>query len=203
MGEPITTRRSLLVRLRNHSDELAWTEFVEIYTPFLRQLARRRGLQDADADDLVQEVLHTVAGAIDRWDPDPAKGSFRGWLFRIARNLAIDFVAAQRRQPRGTGDANMTLRLEDLPAPDPEASARFDEQYRDRLLQWVAERVRGEFSQLVWQAFWQAGVEGKSAAIVAEALGLTIGTVYQYKSRVVTRLRREVERVEGEARDLF
>jgi RNA polymerase sigma-70 factor (ECF subfamily) len=66
------------------------------------------------------------------------------------------------------------------------------------LLGWAADRVRGEFSDATWQAFWRAGVEGQSAREVADSLGLSVGTVYQYKSRVMARLRHEIEQVEGE-----
>jgi RNA polymerase sigma-70 factor (ECF subfamily) len=184
--------------LRDPRDERAWGEFVEIYGPLVGQLARRRGLQDADAADLVQEVFRAVASAIERYDPDPAKGSFRGWLSTIARNLIINLLDAQRRHPRGTGDTEVRRLLEEQPAPNSEESALFDAEYRRHLLHWAAERVRDEFSQTVWQAFWTTGVEGQSTQEAARALGLTIGTVYQYKSRVVARLRREIERVEGE-----
>src|SRR5262249_53688826 len=102
-----TTRRSLVLRLRNSHDEAAWAEFVEIYEPFVYRLARSKGLQDADAQDLCQEVFRAVAGAIERWDPDPAKGKFRAWLFRIARNLLVNFLASQRRSVRGSGSTSV------------------------------------------------------------------------------------------------
>jgi RNA polymerase sigma-70 factor (ECF subfamily) len=197
MGEPPATRPSLLVRLRDPQDGRAWGEFVEIYGPLVHRLARRRGLQDADAADLTQEVFRAVAAAIERYDPDPAAGSFRGWLFTIARNLLVNLLAAQRRHPRGTGDTDMGQLLEARPAPDVEDTALFEAEYRRGLLDWAAGRVRGEFSEAAWRAFWRAGVEGRPAEEVAASLGLTVGTVYQYKSRVVARLRREIERVEG------
>ncbi len=195
MNEP-TTRPSLLIRLRNPMDERAWGEFVEIYGPLIHRLARRRGLQDADAADLVQEVFRAVAGAIDRYDPDPAKGSFRGWLLTIARNLIVNLLDAQRRHPRGSGDSEVCRLLEEQPAPDSQQSAIFDAEYRLRVLDWAAERVRDEFSEGTWQAFWRTGVEGQPAQDAAKALGLSVGSVYQYKSRVMARIRREIERVQ-------
>jgi RNA polymerase sigma factor (sigma-70 family) len=203
MSEAPATRVSLLVRLRDPRDERAWGEFVEIYGPLLRQLARKRGFQEADAADLAQDVFRAVAGAIKRYDPDPAAGSFRGWLCTITRNLMVNLLAAQRRHPQGTGDTDMRQFLETRPAPDAEDSALFDAEYRRRVLDWAAGRIRGEYSEAVWQAFWRAGVEGQPALEVAGSLGLTIGTVYQYKSRVVARLRREIERVEGKSDGLL
>src|SRR5271166_3281887 len=134
MSETTTTRPSLLVRLRDPMDDRAWCEFVEIYGPLVRQLARQRGLQDADAADLVQEVFRAVAAAIERYDPDPAKGSFRGWLSTIARNLIVNLLNAQRRHPRGTGDTQIQQLLEAQPAPNSEESALFDAEYHRRVL---------------------------------------------------------------------
>jgi RNA polymerase sigma factor (sigma-70 family) len=196
MEQTPTTRPSLLIRLHGPRDEQAWAEFTAIYAPLIERLARHRGMQDADAADLVQEVLRTVARAIERNAFDPARGSFRGWLFRIARNLMINFLISQRRHPQGSGDSNMQRLLEEWPAPDIEDSALFDVEYKRQLLYWAAEQLRGEFTELTWQAFWQTGVEGRSAKEVADALGTTIGTVYHYKSRVMARLRRKIEQVE-------
>src|SRR3954447_9860535 len=117
MDEQPETRPSLLVRLRDPGDERAWAEFLEIYTPLVRRLARRKGLQDADADDLAQEVFRAVAQAIDRRDPDPARGSFRGWLFRISRNLIINMMEARRIRAVAPGDAEVPELPERTPPP--------------------------------------------------------------------------------------
>jgi RNA polymerase sigma factor (sigma-70 family) len=198
MDEAPNTRASLLIRLRDPGDERAWTEFTEIYGPFIKRVARCRSLQDADADDLVQEVFQTVARAIERQLYDPARGSFRGWLFRIARNLVVNFLIHRQRHPRGSGDSDIRTLLEAEAAPSPEDSALLEAEYKRQLLYWAAEQVRAEFSELTWNAFWQAGVEGRPAKDVAKALGTTVGTVYHCKSRVMARLRKKIEQVEDE-----
>jgi RNA polymerase sigma-70 factor (ECF subfamily) len=203
MEQAPMTHPSLLIRLRDRRDERAWSEFTEIYTPLIYQLARRRGLQDSDAQDLRQEVFRAVARAIDRYDPDPEKGSFRAWLSRIAGNLIVNLLVAQRRHPRGSGDTDMQRLIEEQPEASAEESVLFEAEYRRRLLRWAAERVRPTFPEPAWQAFWQTGVEGRAPKDVARALGMSLGTVYQYKSRVVARIRREIERVEGSQETAF
>ncbi len=133
MTDSPATRQSLLARLRNPRDEQAWVEFVAIYTPLIDRLAHAKGLQAADAADLAQEVFRTVAGAIDRFDPDPARGSFRSWLFRISRNLMINLLAARRVRPQATGDSDVQELLDRVPAPDGAETAFFDVEYRRRI----------------------------------------------------------------------
>lgn len=199
MGESPSTRLSLLARLRDPRDEQAWGEFVEIYTPLIHHLARRRGLQEADAADLAQDLFRAVAGAIDRWDPDPRLGSFRAWLFRIARNLIIDALAARRRHPRGSGDTEVRRLIEEQLDSAAEAdSALFDVEYRRRLFQWAAAKVRPEFRDATWKAFWKTSVEGEPAKEVGRTLGMTVGAVYVARSRVMARLKQAIEQVEDE-----
>ena len=88
MIEVPTTRVSLLVRIRDLRDSNAWGEFVEIYGPVVYDYGRRRGLQDADAADMTQDVLRSVAGTIGDFRYDPRRGSFRSWLFTVARTSA-------------------------------------------------------------------------------------------------------------------
>ncbi len=201
MVESPNTRPSLLVRLRDPRDGPAWEEFLEIYTPLIRNLARRKGLQESDAADLTQDVFRAVARAIDRYAHDPARGTFRAWLFRIARNLIVNQMVARRRHPPGVGGDSAARRLEEHPAPAEEETALFLEEYRRRRFAWAAEQVRGEFSAPTWQSFWMAGVEGRPAREVAEALGLSVGAVYHNKSRVMARLRQRIEEAEGESRE--
>lgn len=190
-----TTRRSLVLRLRNLDDQAAWAEFVDVYEPLLYRLARGKGLQDADARDLCQDVFRAVAGAIERWDPDPAKGSFRGWLFRIARNLVVDFLAGQRRHPRGSGRTSVHEMLAERPAEDAAASAEFAAEFRRRAFDWAAGQVKNEFAESTWLAFWKTGVENQPVGDVARELGMSPGAVYIARSRVLARLRGRVEQL--------
>jgi RNA polymerase sigma-70 factor (ECF subfamily) len=197
MGETPMTRLSLLVRLRDPRDTDAWEEFVAIYGPLVQRLARQKGLQEADASDVSQEVFQAVARAIDSYDPD--RGSFRGWLFRVARNATVNHLIRLSRHPQGSGNSGVNSILEAQPAPAAEESALFDAEYRRQLLYWAAERIRGEFSELTWNAFWRTGVEGRNPKDVAKALDTTVGTVYHCKSRVMARLRKEIERLDDES----
>jgi len=197
MDESPATRRSLIVKLRDPADTTAWREFVAIYEPLIYRLARRKGLQDADAHDLGQEVFRAVAGAVDRWDP--ARGSFRGWLSRIARNLLINFVTRGQSRLRGSGATSVQALLEAQPAVDPSATALFEAKYRMQVFHWAAEEVRGQLAPTTWQAFWQTAVQGRPPDEVAADLCLSVGAVYVARSRVLARLRRRIEQLGDEA----
>src|SRR5207245_5257494 len=116
MTESPITRPSLLVRLRDARDELAWSQFVEIYAPLVYGFARKHGLQDADAADVTQDVLRSVAGAAKKLEYDPQRGSFRGWLFTVVRNRLRDFWAVQGRQALGSGGPSAVQRLQAVAA---------------------------------------------------------------------------------------
>src|SRR5258708_12228767 len=118
MVESPNTRPSLLVRIRDPQDERAWAEFLDIYTPLIYQVARRKGLQEADAADLVQEVFRAVAGAIDRWDPDPRRGAFRASPSPIAPHPLANFLIPRGPLPPGSG-APDTSSLPTPPSPPP------------------------------------------------------------------------------------
>lgn len=198
MDEPPPTRASLILRLRDPADAGAWREFVTLYEPLVYELACRKGLQDADARDLCQEVFLAVARAVHRWDPDPARGSFRGWLSRIARNLLVNFLTRQH-EPKGSGATSVQDLLEAQPSADPSATALFEAEYRRRVFRWAADEIRGEFTPATWQAFWLTAVGGRIPKEVASELGLTVGAVYIARSRVLARLRQRIEELGDEA----
>lgn len=198
MNDSPATRLSLLVRLREAHDEDAWAQFVELYAPLVYGFARKHGLQDADAADLTQDVLQAVSGGIRRFEYDPHRGSFRGWLFTVVRNKLRNFVAAQKRPGRGSGDADAQQRLQEVPAREEEQTAWWDQEYERRVFAWAAEQVRGHFQESTWQAFWQTAVEGKSGQEAARNLGMTTAAVYLARSRIMARLRSLVREVQEE-----
>src|SRR5215218_9867377 len=104
MPDVPSTRLSLLVRLRDSHDQVAWADFVRLYAPAVYRFGRRKGLQDADAADLTQDVLRSVAGAIGRLDLDPQRGPFRSWLFTLAHRRLYDLLARHRREPGGAAE---------------------------------------------------------------------------------------------------
>jgi RNA polymerase sigma factor (sigma-70 family) len=198
MASSPQTRPSLLVRIRDAGDRAAWLQFVEIYAPLVYRFARKRGLQDADAADLAQEVLQAVAGASRRLEYDPGRGTFRGWLFTVARNRLHNFLLRRRRYMAALVELGPDECLDDYPAPTQEESALWEQEYRRRLFDWATEQVRREFQDTTWQAFWRTAVDGEGAKQVAEALGMSVGAVYIAKSRVLARLREQIEELQVE-----
>lgn len=198
MDDVPATRPSLLLRVRDPRNDQAWEEFLEIYEPLVYRLARQKRFQDADARELTQEVFLAVARAVDRFSPDRSRGSFRGWLFRIARNLMINFLEREGRCFHGTGDTWMNQALEEEPAPDAAPSGVFDGEYRHQAFQWAAGRVREEVQENTWRAFWLTSVEGQEVSQAAKSLGLSPGAVYVARSRVLARLRKKVEELDGD-----
>jgi len=195
MAEPPLTRVTLLARIRDGRDADAWSEFVQLYGPVVYRFARNRGLQDADAADLMQDVLRSVARNAHRMEYDPKRGTFRGWLYTVTRNKIYNFLSAQRNRPRGTGDTDAHERLDATPAreDDRNPDAEWEKEYQRRISARAMERVKGEFQSTTWQAFWETAVEGKPAAEVGASLKMTAGAVYVAKSRVLARLRDEVK----------
>ncbi|MBI3822036.1 MAG: sigma-70 family RNA polymerase sigma factor [Planctomycetes bacterium] len=192
MADVPATRASLVVRLRDRQDQSAWSEFVRLYTPLVYRYARRRGLQDADAADVTQDVLRSVSASVGAFDP--RLGLFRSWLFTLAHRRLYDFLQNHQRQPSA---AQETMQILDtLPARDDEAS--WNQEFERQLFSVAADLVRPTFSDNTWQAFQLAGVEGQSGQDVARSLGISVAAVYLAKSRVMVKLKAEVKRLQAE-----
>ena len=150
------TRPSLILRLPNHRDVQAWSEFTQIYEPLVYRLARQMGMQHADAAEAQQEVMLHLAKVVGGWKPT-ANGSFRGWLYRVARNVMLRQLERQKRHPRGSADSRLHAMLSETPAA--EESGLYDLEFQRQAFAWAANRVRSEVNGPTWQAFWLTFVE--------------------------------------------
>ena len=192
------TRISLILRLGASADVQAWQEFAEVYAPALHRLALRKGLQPSDADDVTQEILFGVARAIERFEPDDSRASFRTWLSRIARNLIADFCRNRARRPAFQADSAI---WEDeavfATEGDDPLDAEFEAEYQISLFQLAARNVRSRINEQTWLAFEMTSIDGSAAAKVANDLNMSVGAVYVVRCRVLKMLRQEVKRLEA------
>ena len=187
------TRLSLLARLVSHSDREAWVEFVQLYTPVIFRTACYLGLQPSDADDVVQQVLLSVSRALQQRPHDPEQAKFRTWLSRVTRNATLN--ALTRAKPdRATGDSAMHEYLHELPA-EQETETVLRRELQREMFQRAAAAIQHEFTGDSWRAFWLTTVDGRDMGEVAAELGKQIGSVYAARSRIMRRLREEVEKL--------
>jgi RNA polymerase sigma-70 factor (ECF subfamily) len=186
----------LLIRIRDAQDREAWEQFVEIYAPLVFGYVRKQGLQHADAADVTQEVLGKVHRAIRRLDYDRQQGRFRGWLLTITRNTLRTHWTSANREPHGSGDTGTLRMLDQLSDADDSDTDFWQQEYCRCVFRWAARRIQSEFKSRTWQAFWQTTHYGVPPKQVAVELGMSLGAVYTAKSRVIARLRDEIERIE-------
>lgn len=185
------TRNSLLLQVRDLKNRHAWEEFSDIYRPVIFRLAKLKGLQTSDAEDLTQQVLINVARAIDGWQPDPHRAKFRTWLRTVADNAILNALTRQRPDRAIGGDAgHAALTIQPTPAAN---SKLLKIEYRREVFVQVSQQIRSEFSDDTWAAFWRTTVDEIDIDDVAKELGRTRGSVYASRSRVMKRLRQKVE----------
>jgi RNA polymerase sigma-70 factor (ECF subfamily) len=182
------TSSSLIGRVKRRDSD-AWTVMARLYGPLVYGWARKCGLQDQDAADIVQEVFQSVARAIDGFDGGRPGSTFRGWLWTITRNAVRQHARTRSRQPDAVGGTDAHHRMQSLPQtldddhePDPPAA-------RTALVHRALRLICKEFEPPTWQAFWRTTIDDRAAAEVAEELRLTPGAVRQAKYRVLCRLR--------------
>jgi RNA polymerase sigma-70 factor (ECF subfamily) len=185
-----TTSLSLLERLRDPRDEPAWRQLVTLYTPLLRSWLRPHCRQEADADDLTQEVLTVLAQKVRDFAHNHRMGAFRTYLRTIAAHKLGDYLRSARRAPLLANGEQDRL-LEQLEDPASDLSQIWERQHDQHVAQALLELIRPQFTAATWQAFHCLVVEGQPTAQVAAALGLTSNAVLIAKSRVLARLRQE------------
>jgi RNA polymerase sigma-70 factor (ECF subfamily) len=181
-----TTSASLLERLRRPEDREAWAQFVRLYTPLLYYWARRVGLQQHDAADLVQDVFAVLFQKLPEFTYDRGR-NFRSWL----RTVTLNRWRSDRRRQAGQRRADPDAHMSDLAAPD--GLEVFEEnEYRRQVVGRALELIECDFQPVTWKAFWEFVVVGRPAAQVAAELGLTQGAVRAAKFRIMCRLQEEL-----------
>jgi RNA polymerase sigma-70 factor (ECF subfamily) len=173
---------SLLERVRRQSDSDAWERLVRLYTPLLLYWARKTGLNEADAADLVQDVLVVMVQKLPEFQYQTGR-SFRGWLRTVLMNKWRDRPQRAGTSPMESGDHPR--------APDEDALE--DREYRLFVLGQALRIMTTDFEPATWQACWETVVLGRPAAEVAAELGLSVNAVYLARSRVLARLRQDLE----------
>ena len=187
MNQILTTHVSLLMRIRNLQDSVSWADFVRLYAPMIFQYGRRMGLQDADAADVTQDVLASVAESIGDFHYDRNLGRFRGWLKTIAYHA---LCGVQRRKKRNPAVAESEVFRQAAANATTDSDARFwDDQYTQRIFRLAARQVEAQVQPTSWEAFSATTLRGEDPDAVAERLGMSVGAVYVAKSRVYSRVR--------------
>jgi RNA polymerase sigma factor (sigma-70 family) len=195
-GDELKTRMTLLARMRNPEDRRAWSEFVELYGPLLFNFCANPGLQRADVEDVVQEALRSIASAIQRFEYDPEKGTFRSWLFTIVRSKMNNHFRKGAKREHGTGRSTVMRMIEETPSDTEEAD--WDVEYHRHVFKWAAGQVKPKVTEQSWNAFWMTAVEDRDPTEVANELGMGRGAVYVAKSRTIARMRHTIESATGE-----
>jgi RNA polymerase sigma-70 factor (ECF subfamily) len=183
---------SLLQGVRDRSPH-AWQRLTNLYAPVVARWCRRAGLQDADVDNVLQEVFLAVARKVPDFHRDGPGESVHAWIYTVAQNRVRDHHRRQGRQPSAVGGSSFLERLDQQPGPaDDSSSPCSDPTGRTLLTRRVLDLVRPQFEEKTWQAFWRTVIDEQDTTVVAEALGLTANAVRLYRSRVLRRLRREL-----------
>lgn len=195
---PPETRASLLLRLKDAADNAAWDEFVDLYGPVVLGVARRRGFQTADAENLVQEVFLAVAKSLPKWIDRQGHGSFRAWLLTIAHNEAIDMLTERATRSLGQDGEQGKRLLEEQTVRD-DISALVEHEYELAIFRHAAEQVQQSVAKQTWLAFFLTEIEGKSVSQVAKELDTGEGSIYVARSRVMARIKSFVKDFEAKA----
>ena len=193
------TSRTLLFRVRDVHDHEAWDLFVQRYAPKIYHWCRQFHLQESDAADVTQDVLYKLVRAMQGFDYDPSKGSFRGWLKVVTGNATRNVIAGWKSHTRGGGGEKYTqwLATIDDPGALDALAAGIEAEAQQELLEAASYRVQLRVKPHTWKAYQGTAVERQSPAEVARALDMPVAEVYVAKSRVLKLLREEVDKLSG------
>ncbi|MDA8563344.1 sigma-70 family RNA polymerase sigma factor [Mariniblastus sp.] len=195
MTDPNLTRASLIFRLKDHDDHDAWKQFLDLYGQTIFQFVRSRGLQDADAADLMQEVFKRVGNAIGRLEYAKQKGGFRAWLFTITRNCLNSYFKKKQNGISAIGGSSPQIALGQISDEKDELNERWEREFQKQIMLQAIEVVRPTSAPNTWAAFEMTAIQNLSMDEVVKSLGMTRGAIYVARSRVTSRLKSEVERL--------
>ena len=195
MPEFPETSESLIVRVRDPLNQTAWDQFEQLYRPVIFRIARAKGLQHSDALDLVQQVLMSVAAAIGRYEKQSGGIRFRNWLNRVTRNAILKALSRGPRDLAAGGSQILDV-LNEVPADDP-TDALIELEYRREVYVRAAARVRGEVQEETWLAFEATVLQEVSIEAAAKRFGMSTGSIYAARSRIMRRLRTAVNELEA------
>lgn len=188
----LTTQLSLIQRLQNTDDHEAWKAFVELYYPVIVRSLLRKGVSPDVAEDTTQQILVSIARAMVKQPYDPNRAKFRTWLEQVTRHAAIN--ALQRApQDQAAGGSTHATALEQI--PESENEQLLEHEYRRQLFYAAAGVIEAEFESTTWQAFWRTAVLGESIESVAANLGKQVGAIYAARSRIIRRLKQEIDSI--------
>ncbi|MFN0019774.1 MAG: RNA polymerase sigma factor [Pirellulaceae bacterium] len=177
-----TTHLSLLERLGSAQSQEDWDTFHRIYSHILRSylggIARTRRLQDADIDEVVQNVFVNLVRTLGSHKHDPARGRFRTWLYTLTMNALADHCEKNKRH-----ESNQPLPPE---VPGTGGGPGWEDNYEQGLLSEVLAKMKAEHRDdpVPWRAFEEQYLKGRKAKEVAAELGISVALVYQHASRM-------------------
>jgi len=184
IDDPSRTRASLLIRVRDPGDHLAWAEFQRRYGPMIRGWCRH--WFPRETEDKVQDVYCKLVDRLRTFEYDPARGRFRGWLKTLTNRLMSDLkTIASTAVPDDDTCLDQAEARRDL-------YERLAAEYDLELLEIAKDQVRGRVLARTWSAYVETTERGRKAAEVARELGMTVGAVYQARYNVITDLKREI-----------
>jgi len=186
-----TTRITLLHRVSDQHDEESWNCFVQTYDPLIVRYCRRRGLQEADARDVAQDVLLQVSKGIGDFRYDAERGRFRNWLGTVTHRAMLKHQAKLRRPARAAGESE-GVELSSLQECQQPLDEVWVESFNAHVYREAVRRLRLHFSEEMWCAFEATFTEDRPPEEVADELQRSVGWVYQAKSQIVRRLKSEI-----------
>jgi RNA polymerase sigma-70 factor (ECF subfamily) len=186
MKVDMDTRVSLLERLREGTDAVAWQDFFDQYWRSMYVFAKRCGCSDNTAEEVVEEAVFSVYEKRGDFSYDPSRGRFRNWLFTIVRQKLALTRRRKASEQHALEQAGRDGRY-DGEAALPEAE--MENAFENALLIALLDVVRQEVSPETYQAFELSALHGLSGAETANLTGLSRNGVFLARRRVTKRLK--------------